>query len=154
MFRRLRLAIGLCVLVVALASAISLATTSDDEEFTDEDAAAVTMFSSLVDDEADDPKAQDSEAKSAARNVFTYVESCYASTGDYDRCDDDESLENAGASSDDLGDALVQVDGANVTVRVASKSTNEFVLTKTVGGALARTCTSTDEDGGCKGGRW
>ena len=101
-------------------------------------------------------KGQDSSAKSDARNLVSQVESCFADSQDYQACDTAAELGTTGLT---IGTADGQVNitsGAATSYVITgySKSGNDFIITKTAGGAPVRTCT-TDGDGGCKtGGVW
>jgi type IV pilus assembly protein PilA len=99
-------------------------------------------------------KGQDASAKSDARNLVTQVESCFADTQDYRQCTTAAQLGTTGLN---LGSTAGQV---NVTSSAAdgyvvtgySKSTNNFLITKTGGGAPTRSCTGSG--GGCNGTSW
>ena len=103
-------------------------------------------------------KGQDSEAKSNARNMVSQVESCFAETQDYRDC---VTTGDPPAASPALGTTGLEIgtDGGQVVVAsggrrdyvitATSKSTNEFIITKTGGGAPVRTCNQgPDGDGG------
>jgi type IV pilus assembly protein PilA len=85
-------------------------------------------------------KAQDSSAKSDARNAVTQMESCYADAQTYVGCD----LTGSGLN---LGTGAGQVDigtptASGYTVTAHSKSTNDFSITKNATtGVLTRACT-------------
>jgi type IV pilus assembly protein PilA len=87
-------------------------------------------------------KAQDSSAKSDARNAVTQMESCYADAQTYVGCD----LSTSGLN---LGTGVGQVDigtptATGYTVTAHSKSTNNFSITKNATtGVLTRACTGT-----------
>jgi type IV pilus assembly protein PilA len=101
-------------------------------------------------------KGQDSSAKSDARNLVTHVESCFADTQDYTTC---QTAAQLGTTGLDIGGAAGQVEVTaaatnGYTIVGHSKSTNNFTITKTAGGAPTRSCT-TGGSGGCKtGGSW
>jgi type IV pilus assembly protein PilA len=100
-------------------------------------------------------KAQDSAAKSDARNMVSQMESCYTENDSYSTC---PGTDNGGLPGGG-GKGTVVVSGANddaYVITAHSKSGNDFVITKTtVTGALARTCTTTGTaKGGCIGGSW
>ena len=101
-------------------------------------------------------KGQDAAAKSDARNMVSQVESCFADTQDYQLCDTAGELGTTGLSVG-TADGQVNVSGAAVdgyTITAYSKSSNDFIITKTAGGAVVRTCT-TAGNGGCRaGGVW
>jgi type IV pilus assembly protein PilA len=87
-------------------------------------------------------KAQDSSAKSDARNAVTQLESCFADAQTYVGC----SLANSGLT---IGTAAGQVDIGTPTatgyvITGHSKSGNTFTITKDVTtGVLTRSCTGT-----------
>jgi len=101
-------------------------------------------------------KAQDSSAKSDARNMVSQVESCYADSQDYGVCLTAAQLGTTGLSIG-TADGEVNVTSTNASSYVItgySKSGNDFLITKSNGGAVSRTCT-TAATGGCKtGGLW
>jgi type IV pilus assembly protein PilA len=91
-------------------------------------------------------KAQDSSAKSDARNAVTQLESCFADTQTYVGCDLSGSGLNVGT-----GAGQVSVSGQSTTgyvILATSKSTNTFTITKGATGVITRTCT------GCSGSTW
>ena len=106
-------------------------------------------------------KGQDASAKSDARNLVSQVESCFADTQTYTTCVTAAQLGTTGLPLIDNtttpGDGNVSVTSSADTsyvITAESKSTNVFTITKTAGGAAARTCTTAGE-GGCKtGGLW
>ena len=105
-------------------------------------------------------KGQDAEAKSAARNGVSQVESCASDfAGDYTNCTTAAQLGNTGldvvTGTPGPGQIAVTVtgSGAGFNVTAASKSTNTFTIKKDpVSGISSRTCTGSD--GGCKAGTW
>ena len=103
-------------------------------------------------------KGQDGEAKSNARNMVSQVESCYSQTQDYQQCNEASELGTTGLP---FGTAAGQVTVASTapdgyTVTAKSKSNNDFVITKTAGGPVVRTCTRTGSaEGACPtSGTW
>ena len=104
-------------------------------------------------------KAQDSDAKSNARNLVSHIEACEASSEDYTKCDTVLELGTTG---------LPTVDGAPATdgtVGVAAATRTTFTITaqsrhahatfsiaKTAAGVIQRTCSG--PGGGCVGGAW
>jgi type IV pilus assembly protein PilA len=101
-------------------------------------------------------KGQDSSAKSDARNLVTHVESCFADTQDYGQCITAAQLGTTGL---DIGSTAGQVEvvaantsGNSYQVVGHSKSTNNFTITKTAGGAPTRSCSGSG--GGCKNSTW
>jgi type IV pilus assembly protein PilA len=94
-------------------------------------------------------KGQDSSAKSNARNMVSQVESCYATTQDYTKC-------NIGATAMDTGgitNTTVTPNANGYVITATSDSGNTFTITKDVNG-IARTCTATNTKGGCNGTSW
>ncbi|HEX8122606.1 MAG TPA: type II secretion system protein [Solirubrobacteraceae bacterium] len=95
-------------------------------------------------------KGQDAAAKSDARNLVSQVESCFADTQDYQKCDTAAELGTTGL---DIGstNGKVEVTGAvadGYVIKGHSKSGNEFRITKVGGGAPTRDC-DTDGQGAC-----
>ena len=96
-------------------------------------------------------KAQDSAAKSDARNMVSEIESCYTDTQDYRLCDTQAELEaqnnNTGLGFT-IGSGVGQVEVTSATnassyvITAHSKSTNNYLITKVNGGPVARTCVS------------
>jgi type IV pilus assembly protein PilA len=101
-------------------------------------------------------KGQDASAKSDARNLVSQVESCFADTQNYGACDTAGELGTTGLTIG-TSDGQVGVAGATADDYVItgySKSGNDFIITKTDGGAPVRTCT-TQGQGACPtGGSW
>jgi type IV pilus assembly protein PilA len=94
-------------------------------------------------------KGQDSSAKSDVRNAVTQVESCYADTQDYSKCN--TAAADAGITG--VTFAMVGTDGYSVTS--TSKSKNTFTITKASGtGVATRSCSAVVTGGGCTGGSW
>jgi type IV pilus assembly protein PilA len=100
-------------------------------------------------------KAQDSSAKSDARNAVSEVESCYTDTQDYGQC----LAANLGSStglSFGSGQGQVEIASSGQTSYVVtghSKSGTNFTMTKTSGGPIVRDCTS-HGNGGCGASGW
>jgi type IV pilus assembly protein PilA len=96
-------------------------------------------------------KGQDADAKSAARNLVSQVESCYAVEETYADCGTAD-LENTGL---DLGTGKGQVDAVpsgttGYVVTAYSQSNTNFTITKDAAtGAITRDCTDPGK-GGCK----
>ncbi len=89
-------------------------------------------------------KAQDSSAKSNARNAVTQIESCYADTQDYKAAACATVVADAG-----LADTVYTPSTGGYVVVATSKSGNTFTITKTAAdGKVARSCS------GCSGGSW
>jgi type IV pilus assembly protein PilA len=99
-------------------------------------------------------KGQDASAKSDARNAVTQVESCFADTQDYQQC---ETATDLGPTGLDIGTSPGQVEivasaATDFVISAYSKSGNTFVISRTGGGAVTRSCTGSG--GGCKSGSW
>ena len=109
-------------------------------------------------------KGQDAEAKSAARNAVSHIESCYANEQDYGSCNETTVAElgtNTGIQiGGNGGQVTITPNGTNgYTVLATSRSGNTFQIAKTAGGATNRTCNvaaaNTDDRGGCpSSGNW
>jgi type IV pilus assembly protein PilA len=101
-------------------------------------------------------KGQDASAKSNARNLVSHVESCFADTEDYSKCNTSAALGNTGLDWG-TGAGQVSVTAAGVdsyTVEGVSKSTNKFRIKRASTGLITREC-DTAGDGGCQtGGKW
>jgi type IV pilus assembly protein PilA len=106
-------------------------------------------------------KGQDADAKSAARNLVSQVESCFATEQDYTKCDTAAELPNTGLN---YGTGAGQVNvkaGATATsyeVEGVSKAdtggNHKFSIAKSVGGGTTRTCTPTGQGGCPVSGNW
>jgi type IV pilus assembly protein PilA len=102
-------------------------------------------------------KAQDSSAKSDARNLVSQLESCYTDNNTYTGTGNGSSClpSNTGLN---LGSANGQVEVTaasdnSYTVVAHSKSNNTFTITKdATTGVTSRSCTGSN--GGCSGGSW
>jgi type IV pilus assembly protein PilA len=91
-------------------------------------------------------KAQDSSAKSDARNAITQIESCFSDTQSYATCGTTATLTAAGLPSTVTA---LPSGTTGYAVTSTSKSTNVFTITKNATtGIITRTCT------GCSGGTW
>ena len=101
-------------------------------------------------------KAQDSSAKSDARNLVSHVESCFAGKQTYVDCDTAADLGTTGLAWG-TGQGQVSVTASAVdgyTIEAVSRSGNKFRVVKAAGGAPTRECDS-DGDAGCKpDGSW
>jgi type IV pilus assembly protein PilA len=104
-------------------------------------------------------KAQDSSAKSNARNAVSQVEACFADEQDYSKCS--AASYNAGVlANSGLGSATealtVTASGTTgYTVVATSKSANTFSIIKdSTTGAVTRTCTTGGKYGCPSGGSW
>ncbi len=96
-------------------------------------------------------KAQDSSAKSDARNAVTQIESCYADTQDYTTCATTTVLGNAGLPSTVTAVPAAGTPSNGYVVTSTSKSGAAFLITKTAAdGKIARTCTGSK----CSAATW
>ena len=98
-------------------------------------------------------KAQDSSAKSDARNAVSQLESCYTDANTYvgtggvgNSC----VASTAGVPSSVAIAATANPD--TYTVTATSKSDNTFIIKKLADGTITRSCTGSN--GGCVGGSW
>ncbi len=96
-------------------------------------------------------KAQDTDAKTAARTAQTAMETYYTDTQDYNT---DEAglraIETALNEGPAAGAGLDVVGGADsYTVSVTSETGNIFRVSKTDTGSVTRPCTNTETKGGC-----
>jgi type IV pilus assembly protein PilA len=85
-------------------------------------------------------KAQDSSAKSDARNAVTQIESCYTDTQSYTTCATTATLTAAGLPST-VTAAPTGSPATGYTITSTSKSTGVFTITKAATGVISRTCT-------------
>lgn len=98
-------------------------------------------------------KAQDSEAKSAARTVQTAMETYYTDHQSYTA--DEAELIGIEPAIDEFDDRLtVALDGDGYTITVASKASGnpEYVITNDGAGNVTRTCP--EDAKGCADGTW
>ena len=103
-------------------------------------------------------KGQDADAKSAARNMVSQVESCFATEQDYTKCDA-AALGNTGLSIGTAnGQVNVAVGAGTYTVTAKSKATtggvHTFTILKETDGDTVRDCTPTGEGGCPTTGKW
>jgi type IV pilus assembly protein PilA len=94
-------------------------------------------------------KAQDSAAKSDARNAVSQMESCFTDSQTYTGCD--TTIEK-GPTITATGGSVTPNAAIGFTVVAKSSSGNTFTITKSASG-YARTCTQTGQ-GGCTGSSW
>jgi len=99
-------------------------------------------------------KAQDSSAKSDARNLVSQLESCYTDNNTYSGTGNGNSClsGNTGLS---IGSAQGQVEvtaagTSTYTIVGHSKSGGDFTISKDASGNVTRTCAN----GSCSGGTW
>jgi type IV pilus assembly protein PilA len=97
-------------------------------------------------------KAQDSSAKSDARNMVSQMESCYTDNNTYNSCPGSNTGLDVGSGP---GKVAVTITGSGscYTVVATSKSNNTFTITKDpTSGVTSRQCSGSN--GGCTGGSW
>jgi type IV pilus assembly protein PilA len=98
-------------------------------------------------------KGQDADAKSAARNLVSAVESYYATNQTYANANGDNDIKQSGVwtSGSESGKAKVTNSNSDsYTIVGYSASGNQFTITKS-GATVTRTC-STSGQGACPGG--
>ena len=110
-------------------------------------AIAIPMFAGKKD------LAEDSQAKSNARNLVSYVDSCYAMTHDFNECQTQAQTE---AQDIDWGAAPGQVrvtrtDKNSYEIEAVSRANNTFKIERSISTAMERSCSGT---AGCKNGAW
>jgi type IV pilus assembly protein PilA len=94
-------------------------------------------------------KGQDADAKSAARNLVSAVESFYATNQTYAGADTSTDVTQSGVNGTGAGQATVyNGNGSTYTIVGYSASGNEFSITKTATGTISRTC-KTGGKGAC-----
>jgi type IV pilus assembly protein PilA len=104
-------------------------------------------------------KAQDSSAKSDARNAVSQVESCYATEQDYTKCDN-TAIAADGDPGIALGTAQGQVNvvpaATGYVITAYSKSGGNFLITKNTSATptITRTCTAPKKGGCPASGSW
>jgi type IV pilus assembly protein PilA len=101
-------------------------------------------------------KAEDSSAKSDARNAVTQMESCTADTpGDtttaVDNCSKNAEVKGTGDSA-----VVITPNGVGYKITAMSSSGGDFTITKsnTAPGAYTRTCGAVKVTKGCNGTSW
>jgi type IV pilus assembly protein PilA len=98
-------------------------------------------------------KAQDTSAKSNARNAVSQVESCYADEQTYTNCTatgiGNGVLLNKGLGSATEPIVVTAPTAAEYVVTATSKSGNTFTITKAPDGTTSRTCVATATGAGC-----
>jgi type IV pilus assembly protein PilA len=94
-------------------------------------------------------KAQDSSAKSDARNMVSQMESCFTDANTYTGCPGS----NTGLPSTVTATPTTTTTaGDGYKVVATSKSGNTFTITKAADGTTTRTCTGSN--GGCSNSTW
>jgi type IV pilus assembly protein PilA len=100
-------------------------------------------------------RAQDSAAKTDARNAVSMVEACYTDTQDYTLCKTTAGLgTNTGltfvATAPAAGQVQVQATAKNAySITAKSQSDNTFTISKDAAGTITRDCGPTGGVGGC-----
>jgi type IV pilus assembly protein PilA len=103
-------------------------------------------------------KAQDATAKSNARNLVAYLDSCYLPNEDFTKC---ASQADSAAEDLDWGTGPGQVSVVDATkdsyqIEAVSEaksggSNHVFTVKRAIGTGMERTCTGA---GGCNNGKW
>ena len=120
-------------------------------------ASAISFYEGQLKNAEDDrSKAQDAGPKSNARNTVSHVESCYANSQDYTKCDNAQLIANEQVPAGDLANVTVTPNGAQGYAIVAtSKSGTTFTITKNpANGAVTRTCSNPGKGACPAGGNW
>ena len=102
--------------------------------------------------------AHDADAKSNARNLMTYMESCFVPNEDFTKC---TTKADTDAADIDWGSGPGQAEVTDTTkstytVVAVSKSGHTFTIKRGVSGLFDRTCDTggSTNEGGCKNGSW
>jgi type IV pilus assembly protein PilA len=99
-------------------------------------------------------KGQDADAKSAARNMVSAVESFYATNQTYANANSDNDIKQSGVWGTGNGQASVTASSATgYTIVGNSASGNKFTISKS-GATVTRTCTTTSTGACPSGGTW
>jgi len=103
-------------------------------------------------------KGEDATAKSNARNLVSYLDSCYVTNEDFTKC---AAQADNGAHDLDWGTdpgqvSVTDADVHSYEVEAVSKaktgtSNHVFRITRAIGSGADRTCTG---NGGCRNGKW
>jgi type IV pilus assembly protein PilA len=103
-------------------------------------------------------KGSDAEAKSNARNLVTYMDSCYVPNEDFTKCATQADSE---AESIDWGTgpgqvSVVDVDKDSYEIEAVSRAktngaNHTFTIERAIGSGMDRSCTGA---GGCRNGTW
>ena len=97
-------------------------------------------------------KAQDSSAKSDARNMVSQMESCYTDANTYTGCPGSATGLAVGTNQGEVA-VTITGGGTGYSVDAHSKSDNHFLIAKAADGTISRTCTGSG--GGCPStGSW
>ena len=99
-------------------------------------------------------KGQDADAKSAARNLVSAVESFYATNQTYLNANGDNDIKQSGVWGTGNGQASVTAsDATGYTIVGNSASGNKFTISKS-GATVTRSCTTTSTGACPSGGTW
>ena len=99
-------------------------------------------------------KGQDADAKSAARNMVSAVESFYATNQTYANANSDNDIKQSGVWGTGNGQATVTAsDATSYTIIGNSASGNKFTITKS-GATVTRKCTTTSTGACPSTGNW
>jgi type IV pilus assembly protein PilA len=99
-------------------------------------------------------KGQDADAKSAARNMVSAVESFYATNQTYANANGDNDIKQSGVWGTGNGQASVTAsDATGYTIVGNSASGNKFTISKS-GATVTRTCTTTSTGACPSSGSW
>jgi type IV pilus assembly protein PilA len=99
-------------------------------------------------------KGQDADAKSAARNLVSAVESFYATNQTYAGANGDNDIKQSGVWGTGNGQASVtNSDATSYTIVGNSASNNKFTITKS-GATVTRTCSTTGTGACPSSGSW
>ena len=99
-------------------------------------------------------KGQDADAKSAARNMVSAVESFYATNQTYANANSDNDIKQSGVWGTGNGQASVTAsDATGYTIVGNSASGNKFTISKS-GATVTRTCTTTSTGACPSSGSW
>jgi len=96
-------------------------------------------------------KAQDSSAKSDARNAVSQMESCYTDANTYNNCPGTQTGLDIGTNPGQVAITITD-SGAGYKVVATSKSNNTFTITKAANGTTTRSCSGSG--GGCVNSTW
>jgi type IV pilus assembly protein PilA len=104
-------------------------------------------------------KGQDSSAKSDARNLVSQVEACFTEYQTYTSCTSNATIINTNLPISNTfppptGQVAVSAGPSVYTIVALSRSGNSFTLTKDASGAIARTCSTGTNGGGCINSTW
>jgi type IV pilus assembly protein PilA len=101
-------------------------------------------------------KGQDADAKSAARNLVSAMESVYATDQDYTNAASNTDVTDSGVYTAGTANGKASIASANTTgytIIGHSASGNKFTITKS-GSTVTRTCTTTNKGACPSSGNW